>query len=250
MAMTAPGAPVPATRTEDDGLHLYLAFEPFLTAHTLARVIEAVDGLYEVMSQASTLRDLAMTRDGASRLRVREVHTGNSIDLIFDPGLAQTILDPQTAVPVVVGGAGALAFAAHTLIGVYRHVNKARAERRALDPKAREDVAKARIAEAAADKIEAEARTAGVVADFETKAIGVALADLVGRAEVRHVIREAIQGKLPPGMLERTFEDALGPIALFASAVADPLIREARINREPIVGPPPLSAGEGEEPTA
>lgn len=92
-----------------DVTHLYIKFEDFLGAAQLSEVLERVDEMYNILYL--TLRqEHPRPLQLAERLRIREIHTGQSIKLELGEGVSLSIKGPGVEVLSKVGAAAAIAF--------------------------------------------------------------------------------------------------------------------------------------------
>lgn len=109
-----------------ESMLLHLEYEEFLTARTLLRIIGGIDDLYEAVCDASSLHALQLERAERSRLRLNQVHTGNSIDLEFINGVPQLVTSIHSGVSALVGTGASIAATATLLIGAFRRFDSAR----------------------------------------------------------------------------------------------------------------------------
>lgn len=105
--------------SKDQNLRLYIAYEDYLSTEQLSSILSALDNLYNHLYIGFD-PDLPFPLPLETRMRIKEIHTGQSIELLIMEGIRQ-IWDAGGPTMLVLGSTGILAGMARLIIGIAKN---------------------------------------------------------------------------------------------------------------------------------
>ncbi len=100
---------------ENENLHLYIAYEDYLNSEQLSAILSALNNLYNNLYIGYD-SDVPIPLPLETRMRIKEIHTGQSIELLISEGIRQ-VWNAVGPTLVILGPTGIVAGMARLIIG-------------------------------------------------------------------------------------------------------------------------------------